>query len=302
MAERTPRISGNDGERSFDMRSLWRLAIWGVAAAIGLSVVGLATYSNIGSQRLTMAMAPTSGPTAAQLAARSTANENETRRLAALVRTLDTDQEQLLTRIASLEHILEDITGTIRRQVTASAIAGPLPRVPAAMDADAHPPATLDSAPETAIAPQPSIVASNVAARSISDETMAAERAKPEIGIDLGSAINFDGLRLLWKSIHGANAALFEGVHPLVVVRENRRTHAAELRLLVGPFTDDEAATRVCSMLSGSRGFCQPAAFEGQQFALAEPQSRSAAPVTHRPVRPSTKTVLQNPPLKLPAK
>jgi hypothetical protein len=143
MAERTPRITGDFGERSFDMRSLWRLAIWGVAAAIGLGVVGLATYSNIGSQRLMMAMAPAPGPTAAQLAARSTANEKETRRLAALVRTLDTDQEQLLTRIASLEHILEDITGTIRRQVTDSAMPSPPPPFSTAMDVTPRQPSTL---------------------------------------------------------------------------------------------------------------------------------------------------------------
>ena len=73
------------------------------------------------------------------------------------------------------------------------------------------------------------------------------EPPKPELGVDVGGAVTFDGLRALWVSTKGNNAALFEGLHPIVAVRENSRTKATELRLIVGPIANVEAATRLCA-------------------------------------------------------
>ena len=63
---------------------------------------------------------------------------------------------------------------------------------------------------------------------------------QPALGADLGGAANFDGLRGLWNSTRKTHAVLIEGLHPVVVVRENTRTRAAELRLIVGPMPDLE--------------------------------------------------------------
>ena len=71
MAVRTPDMRPDSHDHSFDLSALLRLAIWGGAAAIGLGLVALASYTNVGSQRLMLAFASSSGPTTVQLAARS---------------------------------------------------------------------------------------------------------------------------------------------------------------------------------------------------------------------------------------
>jgi hypothetical protein len=98
--------------------------------------------------------------------------------------------------------------------------------------------------------------------------------------------VNFDGLRVLWTSTRGSNAALFEGLHPVVTARENTRTKAVELRLVAGPLANAEAAARICATLTAARRYCQPVAFEGQRLANADaaPERKpAAAPKTAPP-------------------
>ena len=285
MVARAPEMRRGAHDRSFDLRALLRLAVWGGAATVALGLVGLASYTNVGSQRLMLALAPSSGPTTAQLAARSNENESETRRLAAAVQSLDAERERLLTRITSLERNVEDITGSIRRQGASTGSASAPP-----MEAKPSPP-EIETSPEST---------NPVAALSSDQPNNAAAKAKVEFGVDIGGAGNFDGLRLLWKSTRDAQPALLDSLHPLVLVRENRRTRAAELRLLIGPFADAEAAGRLCSMLGGAHRSCQPMLFEGQELSmLAEAEARSVAPPTRRPAA-TPKTVRQNPQQKSP--
>lgn len=268
MPEQARARGWDKDERSFDMRALWRSAVWGAAATAGLAAVVLAANSNVGSQRLTTAVTPASSqPSAAELAARSAETASEMRRLSEAVQALDTDRARLLTRITSLERNLEDITGSIKRQATSA----PAP----------------ESAPPSAAVSPPVAAADSIAAVSAGDDEAEAKHAKPEIALDVGGAVNFDGLRVLWNSTKGTHVGLFEDVKPLVAVRENRKTHATELRLLVGPFADSETATAVCAALAGLRRFCQLTAFEGQQFSLAEPEGRPlAAPARRLPAPP----------------
>jgi hypothetical protein len=307
MVARAPAPRRNRDGSSFNLRSLLRLALWGAAAAASLGAVVFVAYTNVGSQRLIAAMAG-GQPSSAQLAARTAETENETRRLTEAVQSLATDRERLLTRIASLERNLQEITGSIQRPAaampTASSPPGP-PRdtQPQAVEIATPSPAVEARAPDTTNQPGVPASGNHVAALSAGDEQPINERGPLEFAVDVGSAANFDGLRLLWNSVYGTNPALFDGLHPLVAVRENRRTRSAELRLLVGPFGDTKAATRVCSVLSGMRRPCQPSAFEGQQFSLTtDPETRSAAPPTRRaPSTTSPKTGRQNPQQKSPA-
>ncbi len=64
-----------------------------------------------------------------------------------------------------------------------------------------------------------------------------------------------------------------------MVVRENSRTKAVELRLIVGPLANAEAAARICATLSAARRYCQPVAYEGQRLAQADvvPERKPAA-------------------------
>ena len=103
-------------ERTFDMGSLRRLAIWGGSAAVALLVAVLAGYSDANSRRLMAADAQTTGTPAAQLASRLPEIDAQTQRLAGVVDGLAADRELLMARIATLERNLEDVTGAIKRQ------------------------------------------------------------------------------------------------------------------------------------------------------------------------------------------
>src|SRR3954464_6751616 len=102
MAEQTSVARRHEDKWSFDMRPLWRLAIWGTTASACLAAAGFAANTDVGAPRLPAMHAPvvTPGtvtpapdqPSAAQLAARSAEIENETRRLAQAVQALDVER------------------------------------------------------------------------------------------------------------------------------------------------------------------------------------------------------------------
>jgi hypothetical protein len=302
-------------ERTFDMGSLRRLAVWGGGATLALLLAVVASYSDANSRRLMAADGPKAGAPPAQLASRLPEIDAQTQRLAGVVDGLAADRERLAARIGTIERNLEDVTGAIKRQGvdSSSAASATLPAPAAAGASPAAAPTTKESAKEAtkdvgkevAMAPLPGPL-DNLAARQPataseaqpappealanlpairSDETAAADPSpKVEFGVDVGGAVNFDGLRVLWISTKGNNAALFEGLHPVVAVRENSRTKNAELRLVAGPLANVEHAARLCANLSAARRYCQPVAFEGQR--LAEPDAmpeRRVAPAAPKP-------------------
>src|SRR5262249_7273528 len=110
--------------------------------------------------------------------------------------------------------------------------------------------------------------------------------AKPRIvdfGLDVGGATTFDGLRALWSSLRNNTADLFDDLHPMVAVRENK-SRGIDLRLVVGPIASSEAATQMCATLLAARRFCQMTIFEGQPL----PQASSARDGESHPTPPAT--------------
>jgi hypothetical protein len=299
------------------MGSLRRLAIWGGAATLALVLAVVASYSDANSRRLMAADAQKAGEPTAQLASRLPEIDAQTQRLAAVVDGLAADRERLTVRLGTIERNLDDVTGAIKRHgVDASGAASAALPAPATNASAAAPVATAatkesatelpkDAAKEVTMSPAPGplniLAARQPAAASEaqpapaetlanlplirSEETTAAEPShKIDFGVDVGGALNFDGLRLLWTSTKGSNAVLFEGLHPVVAVRENSRTKNAELRLVVGPLASVEGAVQLCASLSVTRRYCQPVAFEGQR--LTEPDAvpeRRAAPAAPKP-------------------
>ncbi len=273
--------------RSSGMRALWRLAIWGSSAAAALTLAVVASYSDTGSRRIIAAMAATGGKDtaqkpAAEAASRSPEAEAETRRLAEALSTLTADRDRLAARVDILERNLEDITGSINRQA-ASLIANPAPTATAA------PAAATPPSPPSIIAALPSEPVPPEQGTQAAAAVDAPEAAKPELGVDVGGAINAEGLRALWNSAKGSHAALFEGLHPVVAVRENSRTKNRDLRLIVGPIENAEAAARLCATLTAARRYCQPAAFEGKRLV------QSDAVPERKPAAPKTKPTVQSP-------
>ena len=89
---------------------------------------------------------------------------------------------------------------------------------------------------------------------------------------------SFDGLRTLWNAITANHYGLFEGLHPIVAVRENSKSRTAELRLIAGPLTDVEIANRICTTLAAAKRYCRLVTFEGQPLALDGPSRRAGRP------------------------
>jgi hypothetical protein len=267
-------------ERAFDMKGLLRLASWGVAATIALVVAVVTATSNSGSQRLMAAMSPQPSNQAKAIAdvaqaARIKETQSETRRLSEAVRALNSDRERLLARLATLERNVEDVTGSVRRQSIA-AVPPAAPAAPAEAPATARePPATVPANPASGESGQ----------QAAAPEAEAEEHAH---GIDVGGAVNFEGLRVLWNSTRTTHAALVEGMRPLLATRENPKTRNTEFRLVIGPVPNAGAAASVCATLTAAKRYCQPAPFEGQQLSFAAPPAAPKRPPAAQEKKPAT--------------
>lgn len=116
-------------EDDLDRRALWRIGSWGVGAVAAVVVAVMANQSSLGLKREQMAAAELSRQAQQiQLAARE--NQNETRRLANAVDTLNGDRDRLYSRVTSLEQGLDSVTGSFIRQLPPNAPVTP-PTLPA---------------------------------------------------------------------------------------------------------------------------------------------------------------------------
>src|SRR3954451_17938380 len=105
-------------EEEFDPRSLWRLGSWG-AASLGAVIIALyASQSSIGLRREQLAAADLLRQSQ-QIQTATKESQNETRRLASAVETLNGDRDRLYSRVTFLEQGLGPVTGAIARQNSA---------------------------------------------------------------------------------------------------------------------------------------------------------------------------------------
>lgn len=339
MADQIREIYRKVRARSVDLRALLRLAVWGCAASAALMVAVLSAYSTMESPRTVTVAAPISTgniqrsapPTpaimaelpprpqepviapaiAAELIARATDVENETRRLSEAVLALTADRNRLIERIASIERSLEDVSGSIKRQAAAPPAPAPPPS-PESASRSAEPPVVsadppvvlslaasphqLNPPPPEAAAPQPEAAAPplppeppaalRVATPPATDSATVRSR---EFGVDVGGAVNFDGLRALWISTKRIKAMSSDRLYPIVAIRENR-TRGVDLRLVVGPLPSTQAATQMCAELLAARRSCQMTTFEGQPLPLTAPEPErqpAAAPAAARNTSPA---------------
>jgi hypothetical protein len=102
-------------ESTFDRRMMWRLGSWGVAA-VGAVVLGvMANQAQLGWRRDQVASADLSRQ-ADRLQLLTKESQNETRRLASAIETLNTDRDRLYSRVTVLEQGLDSVTGAIAKQ------------------------------------------------------------------------------------------------------------------------------------------------------------------------------------------
>ena len=149
-------------ENVFDRRALWRIGTWGVAAVAAVVVAVMANQASLGLRRDRLAAGDLSRQ-AQQLQAIARESQDETRRLAAAIDTLNNDRDRLFSRVTVLEHGLDSVTGAIARQNSPGAAAAPaplpaLPKVSPAAGAPPNPGNSAESQPASASqSPHPAI-------------------------------------------------------------------------------------------------------------------------------------------------
>ena len=177
-------------EDPFDRRALWRLVSWGVGATGAVILAVLASQSSLGWKREQVAAADLARQAQLiQLVARET--QNEARRLAAAIDTLNGDRDRLYLRVTGLEQGLDSVTGAIARQGSASmpavaqvepqAVQHPPPSPPVAPVATA--PATATAVDKSAAAtaePAPPAAVYSAAKDAAKTDATKAESAKLE--------------------------------------------------------------------------------------------------------------------------
>jgi hypothetical protein len=257
IVKETPPRKTTAAPKTFTLRKLRSFTVWTMAASAALALAVLSGRSEVGTERLVAMFHGgfNGGSRTQQIAAKFDA-ETVTRQLADAVRVLASNDEQLKTRVASVEHDLDDLTGSIRQVAAVSearhAEDGPTVSATAALTASAT--ATLDHAPSP-----PGFESAEPATPSAPPPT--------QYGVDIGSALTIQALRARWQTLRSAHLALLEGLQPIVSVKETSHGNKIELRLVVGPLTQAGAATQLCSALTMFGMFCQPAVYDGQHLA-----------------------------------
>jgi hypothetical protein len=266
------------------MQSLWRQAGWGLAAVAALFVAALTSRDDAAMQRvgaLLVSLHVLSPPPAKPQFDAETA----ARQLAQAVRGLAADRDRLATRLTALERDVGDMTGSIKKQIEAvkaaksqpppwPADAPPVPMTPAdiaamikpASPAPAAAPAPANPPPEqSTAAASPPGPATAGASPSSADTPLAPVTA---YGADVGTALTMKALHARWAWLRSAHPALFDGLQPLVSLKQNARTSRTELHLVVGPYSNAEAAAQFCDFVMPFHLTCQPAMFDGSRLAL----------------------------------
>lgn len=164
-------------ENDFDRRALLRLGSWGAASVGAVIVAVLANQSSIGSRRDQVAVADLMRQSQQiQSVTQETfkQSQNEARRLASAIDTLNRDRDRLYTRITVLEQGLDTVTGSIARQnITAAS--------PQTVTNSATAAEPLAASPTSTPAPVPSAVTTTSAAAVEKPAVAAAEPAPPPV-------------------------------------------------------------------------------------------------------------------------
>jgi hypothetical protein len=141
-------------EDPFDRRSLWRLGSWGVASVGAVVVAVLTNQSSIGWRHDQVAAADLARQSR-QIQSVAKESQNETRRLASAIDTLNGDRDRLYSRLTVLEQGLDSVTSSIARQSSGAPSAQTLPPPAATTEpksAAQNPAAPVVTPPATAAA------------------------------------------------------------------------------------------------------------------------------------------------------
>jgi hypothetical protein len=181
-------------ENDHDRQSLLRIGAWGVFAIAAVVLAVISNQSSLGWRRDQIAAIDLARQTQ-QIQSLARESQNETKRLANAIDTLNTDRDRLYSRVTVLEQGLDSVTGSIAKQIptsgpmTAALSYAPAPSpepspapTAAASPVPTQPPqAKAQPAPQPSSPPQPPSVAPAASAPSPAPEKARAEAAaKPD--------------------------------------------------------------------------------------------------------------------------
>ena len=176
-------------EENFDRYTLLRLGAWG-AVSVGAVIVAVMTnQSSIGMRHDQVAAADLARQSQ-QIQSVAKEGQNEARRLASAIETLNGDRDRLYSRVAVLEQGLDSVTGAIARQNPAQQ--NPAQNAAGASPQAATPAATAESQPASqnpAPAPVPVAAAPSVAAPAAPTASAAAAAPLVAAGQRRGEAM-----------------------------------------------------------------------------------------------------------------
>lgn len=244
---------------------LARLGVWISLATLAVILVVFVARTESGIRRIATLLMPAEAARtskAPQLATQVV----EQRRLAEAVRALTADRDRLAARLTVLERNLDEVTGSIPPAAAAQkSPALPVPSVTASPLPVPATPAPPAQASQPTLNNQARVAAGHLATGTSPADSVA---TRTEFGVDVGGNASIDGLRSLWSTLKSSQPALFDGLRPVIAVREGQKPGALELRLIAGPLPNASIAARLCAALSAANQHCQPAVFDGQRLAL----------------------------------
>jgi hypothetical protein len=260
-----------------------RLVGWAGAATLALGALALTLQSETAGQRLQTAFTSNPPPQAMAKAepapVPTTDYRGDIKRLETLVYALSADRERQAARIASLEHSLDDMTGSIKQQVADAAQSiRPAPPRPAAVAVPTVAPLAMPAVSAPANAPAgwsggtkaevPAQAAASapekLAALPQTEPTKQEAPRKPEIGVDLGGAANLDILNARWTAVKANFGPLLSGLYPRAA--KAHRTGASDYRLIAGPLPSNAAAVQLCARFVAVRVTCRAVRFDGERI------------------------------------
>jgi hypothetical protein len=250
--------------RTFTLRALRRILIWGVSTAGALALAVLTSRSDVGMARIAEALGSNQA-SRVELAKIGSPNfdaQAETKRLADAVRGLAADNQQMKSHLTAIEHNMDDVTGSLSKGIEAAAATqrnnnGPTVAATASISATMTP---VTATPPPVMASPPATMQARLTG---------GVPLPPEIayGVDVGSGSTIAELRTRWATIRSAHPRLFVGLEPIVSVKEAPKSNRLELRLVVGPLAEAGDAAQLCAALAPFGMFCQPTMFDGQRLA-----------------------------------
>jgi hypothetical protein len=145
-------------ENEFDRRALWRIGTWGVAAVGAVTLAVMSNQWSLGFRREQVAAADLARQ-AQQIQSLAKESQNETRRLASAIETLNSDRDRLFSRVTVIEQGLDSVTGALAKQPTPSPVASTAPQASATAQASNTPSVTPPAPQQNAAAARPAVAA-----------------------------------------------------------------------------------------------------------------------------------------------